>query len=122
MDTHPGRKHSILRSGERKFAPAIPITASIAARRDGAEGAVIQCSLHHAEDCGLHAQRDSRCTIVSSTIRENHIGGLFFSQDAAGLVEGNLIERNKINGIYIAAGANPRIRKNRIRHHKMAKT
>jgi parallel beta-helix repeat protein len=88
--------------------------------RDGAEGAIIQCSLHHAEHCGLHAQHGSKCTIVSSTIRENHIGGLFFSQDAEGLVEGNLIERNEVNGIYIAAGANPRIRYNRIRHHAYA--
>ena len=88
--------------------------------RDGAKATVMECSLHHAEDCGLHAQYGSRCTVLNSTIRENHVGGLFFSQDAEGLVEGNLIERNRYNGIYVAAGAHPSIRRNRIRNHDKA--
>lgn len=89
--------------------------------RDGAEAAVIECSLHHAEHCGLHAQHNgTKCTVVSSMITKNHVGGLFFSQNADGLVESNLVERNEVNGIYIASGANPLVRNNRIRHHKWA--
>lgn len=88
--------------------------------RDGAEAVLAKCSLHHAEHCGLHVQLGSKCTVVSSTVRGNGVGGLFFSQGAEGLAEGNLIERNGSNGIYIAAGANPRISRNQIRHHRYA--
>jgi parallel beta-helix repeat protein len=89
--------------------------------RDGAEAVLVQCRLQHADDCGVHVQhRGTKCTIVSSTIRENGRGGLFYSQEAEGVAEGNLIERNGWHGIYIAAGANPRIRRNRIRDHEDA--
>nr|WP_320192493.1 right-handed parallel beta-helix repeat-containing protein [uncultured Desulfobacter sp.] len=89
--------------------------------RDGAEAAVIECSLHDAEHCGLHAQHNgTKCTVVSSVITKNEVGGLFFSQNADGLVESNIVERNKVNGIYIASGANPLVRNNRIQRHNWA--
>lgn len=87
--------------------------------RDGAEAALVCCCLQHADDCGVHAQhRGTKCTIVSSTIRENGRGGIFYSQEANGVAESNLIERNGGYGIYITAGANPRIRRNRIRDNQ----
>ena len=87
--------------------------------RDLAEVAVIRCSLHHAEHCGLHAQLGSKCIVVGSTVRENGVGGLFFSQGAEALARGNLIEHNGNHGIYIAAGANARISSNQIQHHQL---
>ena len=88
--------------------------------RDHAEVIVVECLIQHAEHCGLHAQIGSKCTVISNTITDNKVGGLFFSENAEGLVDGNLIEHNKVNGIYIAAGANPRVRRNQIRFHERA--
>lgn len=86
--------------------------------RDGAEAVLVMCSLHHAHHCGAHVQLGSTCVVADCAIRDNQVGGLFFSQNAGGVVQGNVIENNGVNGVFIAAGANPRICRNWIRHHQ----
>ncbi len=86
--------------------------------RDGAEAALLICTLHDAQHCGAHVQLSGNCLIVDCRIRNNQVGGLFFSENASGIAEANIIEQNGVNGIFIAAGANPVIRRNEVRDHQ----